>query len=128
MPAPLNNRLPLPEWAEPSEFAEQTIVVDPDKAYPAILGELGVDPADRTQFWLETAFQIAKMDLQVAMGRFGFKILIRSDDGRKDRWRIAGFPDPDAVPGKPETTGVYRATMGKAAKRHYRRLRGFVPG
>jgi hypothetical protein len=124
----------LPAWAERHPVAPNTVLVDPDLMYPAFLKELGIK--DPTQYWIETCYQMMKLDLQVAMRTFGFTIHVRGDDGRRSRWRLARFPDPDAksvvhdghrfvVPG---TSGVDRATKGKQAREHYRRLRGFLPG
>lgn len=115
MPAPN-----LPAWAAPHPTQDNTVLVDPDLAYPALLDALGVKPAQRTKYWIEVAYQCVKMDLQVAMGRFGFTIHIRADDGRKERWALDRFPGA--------ATDIARATKGGDARAHYRRLRGFVPG
>ena len=117
----------LPAWATPHEdFAKAksladvgVVVVDPDLAYPALLKELGVPDAEINKYWLEVVYQCVKLDLQTAMGRFGFKILIRSDGDRKERWALSKWP------GGPDQ--VLRATKGLEAKAHYRRIRGFIP-
>lgn len=110
----------LPEWATPHPTDGNAVLVDPDICYPALLKELGLaDEKQITKYWIEVAYQCMKMDLQVAMGRFGFTIHVRADDGRKDRWCLENFPGTMA--------DVTRATKGLEAREHYIRLRGFIP-
>jgi len=110
----------LPPWAEKHPTNDNAVLVDPDLMYPAMLADLGVKPEQATKYWIETAFQMAKLDLQVAMRRYNFTIHVRGDDGRKDRWGLHNFPG-DALQ-------VVMATKGQQARQHYLRVRGFLPG
>ncbi len=118
----------LPAWAEPHPSDTNAVLVDPDKAYPSLLSELGAsEKIDR--YWLEIAYQCVKMDLQTALRRYDFTIHIRSDDGRKDRWGFHAHKGTRGHAGKAvDDPLVIRATKGKEAREHYRRIRGFVPG
>ena len=107
----------LPAWAETHPTAPNTILVDPDKLYPALLREFGVDKPDK--YWIEVCYQSMKMDLQTALRRFGFTIHLRGDDGRAARWKLAAHPGT--------ALDVARATQGLEAKARYRQLRGFIP-
>lgn len=107
----------LPEWAEKHPTQGNAVLADPDKFYPALLKELGVEKPDK--YWIEVAYQCMKLDLQTAMRKFGFTIHVRADDGRKDRWSLANFTGTQA--------DVARATKGKEARGHYQRIRGFIP-
>ena len=133
----------LPAWAERHPSMAGTILVDPDKFYPEILGELrqvvasltpaelerqGATAADaqallaqqRTKYWIEVAYQCMKLELQTAMRRFNFTIHIRGDDGRSTRWGLRYLPGTDA--------DVLRADRMQQAREWFRRLRGFIPG
>lgn len=77
--------------------------------------EAACDPAKPTQYWLEVAYQCAKMDLQVAMRTPGFEI------------RILDAEKTFALAKWPEGRGIVAATWGKEAREHFRRCRGFVP-
>lgn len=148
----------LPGWAkqvrgEPCPKYE----VDPNKAYPDILKELrkfyenhSADPKSDTgrqfdryfkelgapfeqiaQYWVEVAYQCAKMEMQRILGRFNFELRIRAHGNRKDRWALKNHPDRYLKvddDGNIVDSGVMRATNGREAREHYRRLRGFVPG
>jgi len=110
-------------------------IVEADVFYPALLQELkdhlgtaGPNPKKPTQYWLEVAYQCMKMDMQAACG-FQIEIQITNASGKK--WALIKHPDPDHKVDK-ETgivimTGVYKATKGLEAKRHYKALRGFIP-
>ena len=98
------------------------ISIDPEVAYQALLEEFaercGFD-GEVDQYWLEVAYQCAKMDVQAAVlragGDFGFaiKVLNRPDYALRN-W-AAG-------------RGIEAATQGKEARQHYKRLRGWIPG
>lgn len=114
----------LPAWASLHATQENTIIADPDLFYPAILGEIAAETPTLNlkkpnRYWLEVAYQFMKMDLQHAVGAFGFTINVQSGDGRKDRWSYKKFPGNDA--------DVARATRGLEARAHYERIRGFIP-
>jgi hypothetical protein len=111
----------LPEWAvmlpeRPGKIP--AVLVDPDLAYPAFLKEFNIDTPD--QYWIEVCYQCIKLDLQVAFKGTGVLIVIRGKDAEaKMRWRLENHP---------EGKGVHRATYGKEARDHYKRIRGFIPG
>ena len=100
----------LPEWASVglAEGEDRLrIDIDPAKAYPAWLKELGIAKKDWDQYWLEVAYQCSKMDVQAAIvpviGHFGFSIkIIRCED-----LALAKFP---------EGRGIEVATQGKEAR------------
>ena len=112
-------------------------IIDPDEAYPEILEGLeacydalpnplpqdkawlaDVLPVTRNKYWLEVAYQIAKVDAQVAAG-FNAEFHIRGGEGFKERWALKNHPGTDA--------DVDRATKGREARQHYKNLRGFFP-
>jgi len=110
----------IPEWAKrhPGRSnREIAYLVDPDKFYPQILDELGVTKP--TKYDIEVAYQVMKMDMQVAHGSYGFTIHVRADSERKRRWNLSMFPGTDQE--------VLVATAGLEARAHYLRLRGFIP-
>jgi hypothetical protein len=109
--------LGLPRWATKHPTRPNAILVDPDRFYPDILDELGV--VKPTKYDIEVAFQIMKMDAQVAMGRYDFLIHIRADGDRKMRWNLTMFPGAGG--------GVLQATKKLEARAHYLKLRGFLP-
>ena len=115
-------RPPLPEWARDSGLVNRggmpIVVVDPDAAYPAWLAELGVGAETVDKYWLEVAYQCVKMDVQWACG-FHIEIRIRGGEGYKERWALANHPGTKK--------DIERATQGKEARGHYKRLRGFIP-
>ena len=109
--------------------------VEADVFYPTLLqelkdhlGEAGPDPKKPTQYWLEVAYQCMKMDMQTACG-FQIEIQITNASGKK--WALIKHPDPDRkidkATGNVVMTGVFKATKGLEAKRHYKALRGFIP-
>lgn len=131
----IKTKFPLPSWANAHPERENTIIADPDLFYPAILGEyadmIAAEPADYakahpklnasapSKYWIEVAYQTMKMDLQAAVGRFGFTIFVESRGGRKEKWTLKSFPGKDA--------DVTRATKSLEARNHYRHLRGGIP-
>jgi hypothetical protein len=121
-----NKRAELPDgWFKVDERG--ILVIDPDIAYPAILSALGVPEDHRDQYWVEVAYQCAKLEVQrVVTGTDAdprpdkaLVIHILSDDGRKDRWALANLPK-----GK----GEELASKGREARLHYQAWRGFIPG
>lgn len=115
------------------------LYIDPDIAYPAMLKALGVEPEDIDQYWLEVCYQCVKLETdRIALERgfhprqtgIGLSRTIMSEGGRKQRWAIKNYPDrhADVWPGtNTPRSGVDRATNGKEAREHYKRIRGFVP-
>jgi hypothetical protein len=121
-------RLPvpqLPDWLTRTD--KGVFEIDPDIAYPAILEELGVAKKDIDQYWIEVAYQCAKLEVQrIITGTEAdprpqqpLLLTIISDGGRKDRWAHASHP---------EGRGVDAASKGREAIAHYRNWRGFIPG
>ena len=132
----------LPSWAERHPAQANTILVDPDKFYPEILGELrqaalsmsasrldelGAFPTDVailqgnniSKYWIEVAFQCMKLELQTALRRYNFSIHLRGDDGRSQRWGLRYHPGTDA--------DVARADRAQQARAWFRVIRGFLP-
>lgn len=110
----------LPKWAvryPGRSNREVAYLVDPDQFYPQLLDELGVTKP--TRYHIECAYQMMKMDMQVAHGAPGFTIHVRADGERKRKWNLTMFPGRDQ--------DVLDATGGLEARAHYLRLRGFLP-
>lgn len=138
----------LPSWA--TAIGPGVIETQADEFYPEILAELWADenwpdpiaegdeaPTDeqvlckglqRTeadQYWLEVAYQCAKLDIQHAVGgtdlapeKGGALRIIIMDSSKVDgTW---------AQEGKPAGRGVETARKGKEARRHYQRIRHLV--
>lgn len=88
-----------------------------------------LDPAEPSAYWLEVAYQTAKLDLWVATRSTKLEIHVHSevvedDEGEpRKRW---------AQRNAPEGRSVDRASGGlqgaNEARAHYKRLRGFFPG
>lgn len=112
---------PLPAWLTKDE--KGVFHVDIDVAYPLILGKLGVKEDKYDQYWVEVAYQCAKLSVQDIVAntehdpRPDKSLLINMTypEGDKDRWALASYP-----PGK----GVIAATRGREAIDHYAKLQG----
>lgn len=110
----------LPSWLKRNESG--AFLVDPNIAYPLIFSLLGVKPEAVNQYWIECAYQCAKMTVQDLITgteldprpKMGFVIVIEADGDRKDKWALRNHP-----PGK----GIHAATKGLEAKRHYSAIR-----
>lgn len=72
-------------------------------------------PGKPDDYWIEVAYQCMKMTLQVAMGTFQFEIHVK-DPAKK--YKIKDL----------NGEGVRRASKGLGARKHFKRMRGFVPG
>jgi len=116
-----------PDWM--AHFHGNTYVVDPDVFYTQILDELGVGDGNITRYWLEVAQGCMKLDFDITIRREGgydetknIERLIRADDGRKQRWNLTMFP-------MGERDWTKMSVLEKAAeiRKHYKRMRGFVP-
>jgi|GEM_PF-5729779 len=108
----------LPKWL--TTIIPGKVVVDPNIAYPAVFKALGIADKDIDQYWVEVAFQCAKMATQDAIlgsehdtGR-ALMILINGDGDRKSRWALKNFK-----PGR----GVAAATKGREARIHYQHIK-----
>jgi len=119
--------LALPEWARVIDSTNSLsgkisicIEGDTDGYIKEWFGLLGVTKPD--QYWLEVAYQCAKLDLQSALvnteydprgGKFAeFKFT------RAPQWALKNFSA-----GK----GTKAATQGREAREHYKRVRGRLP-
>ncbi len=126
------SELKLPAWARVIDGNPKlavTIEVDTDAAYNAWLRELGVltsDGADLLgldQYWIETAYQCIKMDVQAAlelsplspvlMGRAAQINFVRAPQWELKKYKVG--------------RGTLAATKGREARAHYSRVRGRVP-
>lgn len=109
----------LPKWL--SQRADGVFMIDPDIAYPAVLGALGADSKKLDQYWVETAYQATKLKAQELIDgteldprpNMGLVLVIMSEGGRKDRWALANYPA-----GK----GIAAATKGLEARQHFARI------
>lgn len=128
----------LPNWLTVSP--KGVMVVDIDKAYPAVLGALGVADGEVNDYWKEVAFQCAKMAVQdivsgtelapyakqtaaqIAAGeppQLERCLVIDMQYGAsKDRWALK----------EPNGKDVQRATKGREARVHYERIRRRLVG
>lgn len=113
----------LPAWAK--AISPGIIEIQADQFYPALLEELGVEEADIDQYWLETAYQCAKLDVQFAVAgtehqaapggalRIIVKDTSKAENGTS-RWAQIQYP---------EGKGAKAAAQDKEARAHYKRLR-----
>ena len=111
----------LPKWMK--RQANGAISIDPDGAYPDILAALGVEKKNWDQYWIEVAYQCAKLEVLRVISHTEYdprpaKSLLINIESRKDTWALSKFK-----PGK----GVVAASNGKEAREHYRKWRGFIP-
>ena len=122
--------LNLPAWAQVESHRQVqdgtfsiSILCDTDAYVRHWLPLLGKSPSDADQYWLEVAYQCAKMDVQLAL------------EGTKYDPRTAGKPARVHFSRcnhwqqhlHPVGLGVARATRGLEARGHYRRVRGRLP-
>ncbi|MDX1810433.1 MAG: hypothetical protein R3240_00675 [Gammaproteobacteria bacterium] len=137
----------FPDWI--TEDENGSYCIDADKAYPALLAELkekklpeatksepswtkelrSLDLEKLTQYWIEVAYQMAKLELRrylLLAGKNPWPPKIRIKTGYKtlesgdliSHWHMSNFP---------KGAGIAKATQGKEAREHYRTLRGFIP-
>lgn len=106
--------LNLPSWAKVVAIAK--IEMNAGEFYPEILGELGVKDID--QYWLEIAYQCAKLDVQLAVSgtehqapNGGALCLIILDEGKQ--YAQSKYP-----------AGLGIEQAGRDAKAKWRKLRG----
>ena len=101
-----------------TQVSANVFSIDPDIAYPAILGkleQLGVKTGGTDQYWLEVVFQMAKVHAQNFIEdsgldpRPGATLILKFDSsgGRKGRWALS-----TVVKGR----GTIVATKGKEAR------------
>lgn len=118
----------LPTWLKRRE--DGAFVVDPDRIYPKVFELLGVKDADVDQYWVETAYQCAKLavqalildsDLDPRPSGMALTIVIDSGGGRKDRWALSKF-QPGRGIHNPDVPGALAATKGREARGHFSRI------
>jgi hypothetical protein len=115
----------LPKWLSRAE--DGSFIIDPNIAYPEILKHLGVDAKDVNQYWIESAFQCAKIAVQELV--YGTEldprparalvIVVSGDVDRKEKWALKNYER-----GK----GLQAATKGLEAKRHFSVIRNRLIG
>lgn len=120
--------LELPAWARIKDVPDNgrvSIIIEGDTdGYTREWFELlGVNLADADQYWLEVAYQCAKMDLQMALEGTPFDPRTAGKPAefhftRHNHWKQKLHP-----PGK----GIVAASKGLEAREHYRRIRGRLP-
>lgn len=124
------DELKLPPWAkvQDSHMVDDgrialSIAVDTDGYVKEWFALLGVEPANADQYWLEVAYQCAKLDIQMAI------------EGTKYDPRTAGKATEIVMNRAahwqqklhPAGKGSHAATKGLEAREHYRRIRGRLP-
>jgi hypothetical protein len=113
----------LPPWL--SRRDDGVFEIDPDLAYPAILKALGIRDSEIDQYWLEVAYQCAKLHVQELVSgseldprpKMALQIHILSHGARKDRWALRKHK---------AGRGARRASEGREAKVHYPRIRNLL--
>lgn len=111
----------MPAWMTRRDNG--TIVIDPAGAYPEILAAIEVEKKDWDQYWIEVAYQCAKLEVLRVIKDMEFdprpaKSLVIHIESRKESWALDKFS-----PGR----GAAAASKGREARQHYRKWRGFVP-
>lgn len=119
------DKLALPAWAKVakrhSDKVAICIEVDTDgyvREWLALLGSPKVD-----QYWLEVAYQCAKLDVQMALVGTEFDPRV---SGRPVEFHFSKAPEW-ALVRHPHGRGIDAATKGKEARGHYVRVRGRMP-
>ena len=120
--------LKLPSWARVishpySETGKVSIVIEADtEGYlEEWLELLKVEKID--QYWLECAYQCAKLDLQKALCDTKYD---PRTSGRPAEFHMTNAPDY-ALHKHPPGKGIELATRGRHAREHYKRIRGALP-
>ncbi len=114
----------LPTWAklvDGSARVGATVEVDSDLAYKAWLDLLSVAAVD--QYWLETAYQCIKMDVQTALEQSELSPARTNQPVQINFTRAPQY----ALAAHPVGRGTHAATKGREAREHYKRLRGRIP-
>lgn len=130
----------FPDWISKNDKDE--FIINADIAYPAILAELKaaagklpeaqeneaahivelrkLDLENLTQYWVEVAYNFAKLEFLRLMQLNAVNYWGRRQhiEGSKEKWHFSNLP-----PGR----GVEAAAQGKEARELYRHLRGFIP-
>lgn len=111
----------MPKWMTRRDNG--VIVIDPDGAYPEILAALKVEKKDWDQYWIEVAYQCAKLEVMRIIHGTEFdprpaKSLVIHIESRKDTWALAKFKSG---------RGAVAASKGGGAREHYKKWREFIP-
>lgn len=124
---PWANRGPLslPAWARvvESPSPKVSICIEADTAgyVKEWFALLNVGVPD--QYWLEVAYQCAKMDLQSALIGTPYDPIT---SGKPAEFHFSRAPE-FALTAHPKGKGVEAASRGREAREHYRRIRGRLP-
>ena len=125
IPEWMRKPLVLPPWARVSDHrsAKVSICIDVDTEgyvndWMALLAPPQID-----QYWLEVAYQCAKLDVQMAL--VGTEYDPRFS-GKPAEFHFSKSPELALVL-HPHGRGVEAATKGKEARAHYVRIRGRMP-
>ena len=134
----------LPSWAE--SLGAGRVEIDAEQFYPEILDELwanaewpeevqntiydGLQRTEVDQYWLEVAYQVAKMDIQSAVSgtdlmpeKGGALVIIIKDNSKEtDSSGTSKYAQRD----KPKGRGADMASTGKEAREHYKRIRAVL--
>lgn len=125
--APLrrNAGLTLPAWARvaPRHSPKVALCIDADTAeyVREWFDLLGVTQPD--QYWLEVAYQCAKLDLQAALVGTEYDVRISKKPvefhfSKAPQWAQVNFP---------KGRGTEAASKGREARAHYQKVRGTLP-
>lgn len=100
---------------------KKVLSIDPDIVYPAVLDALDVKAEDVDQYWVEVAYQCAKLAGQEMMSgtphdprETGNGTMVINILSRKDTWAVSKFK-----PGR----GPEAATKGREARNHYEKIK-----
>ncbi len=117
----------LPSWATETEDAsgkvKTVILVDSAAAYSEWLDLLEIKKEDVDQYWLEVAYQCAKLDVHGALA--GSDCDPRTC-GKPTGIKFSNAPE-FALANFPAGKGAAAATQGREARGHYVRVRGRMP-
>lgn len=113
----------LPDWAKAHVNDGGMLVVegDTDRYVAEWLQLLKVKTPD--QYWLEVAYQCAKMDVQTAIEGSEFD----PRTCKKPHYILFSRSSKYALAQHPTGKGAAAATQGREARDHYKRVRGRLP-
>lgn len=118
------DKIQLPPWAKVVPFNDKLCIrieADPDGYIPEWLELLEVKKPD--QYWLEVAYQCAKLDLQACLAGTDYD---PRTAGKAAEFHFLNRPQW-ALNRHPKGRGINAASKGKEARAHYRRIRGPLP-
>lgn len=110
----------FPAWLTRRE--DGVFVIDPDIAYPTILKALRIKDDQLDQYWLEVAYQSAKLFTQDLIAGTEYDprperhltMHILGGSARKKQWGLANYK---------AGRGAYAATKGREAVFHYEKIK-----